>query len=105
MTNRLSGKTHTYLDDARAAVARSRARKNSLKKGNTMARNSIQKHVMRHQTITFADWYAELRELAGERWFEVAEQAPTAFAIWSGGGTAAQALFMISSILPKQQAA
>jgi hypothetical protein len=71
----------------------------------TMARTSIQKHVIRHQSTTFSDWFAELRDLSGERWFEVAQEAPCAFAIWSGGGSPAQALFVISSILPKQQAA
>jgi hypothetical protein len=70
-----------------------------------MARNSIQKHVIKHQQSTFSDWYAELRDLSGGRWFEVAQEAPTCFAIWSGGGSPPQALFMISAILPKQQAA
>ncbi|QBR72153.1 hypothetical protein CU048_13730 [Beijerinckiaceae bacterium] len=32
-----------------------------------MAR-AIQKHIARRQDVTFADWFAELRELAGDRW-------------------------------------
>jgi hypothetical protein len=35
--------------------------------------------------------FAELRELAGERWADVADQAPTAYAVWGGGATPAQA--------------
>lgn len=70
-----------------------------------MARTSIQKHMIKSQQETFSDWFGELRDLPGERWFEVAQEAPTAFAIWSGGGSPQQALFMISAILPKQQAA
>jgi hypothetical protein len=31
-------------------------------------------------------------ELAGERWPDVAEQAPTVYAVWGGGATPAQAL-------------
>src|ERR1700730_5294822 len=38
---------------------------------------ALQKHVARRQGQTFADWFAELRELAGERWADVADQAPT----------------------------
>jgi hypothetical protein len=38
---------------------------------------ALQKHVARPQDLTFADWFAELRELAGERWADVADQAPT----------------------------
>jgi hypothetical protein len=34
---------------------------------------ALQKHVARRQDQTFADWFAELRELAGERW-----------AVWAG---------------------
>jgi hypothetical protein len=30
---------------------------------------------------TFADWFAELRELAGERCADVADQAPTVYAV------------------------
>jgi hypothetical protein len=29
---------------------------------------TLQKHVARRQDQTFADWFAELRDLAGERW-------------------------------------
>src|SRR5580704_10561532 len=32
---------------------------------------ALQKHVARRQDQTFADWFAELRELAGERWADV----------------------------------
>src|SRR5438132_14341082 len=35
---------------------------------------ALQKHVARRQDQTFADWFAELRELAGERWADVADQ-------------------------------
>jgi hypothetical protein len=28
---------------------------------------ALQKHIARRQDQTFADWFAELRELAGER--------------------------------------
>ncbi len=38
---------------------------------------ALQKHIARRQDQTFADWFAELRELAGERWADVADQAPT----------------------------
>ena len=40
---------------------------------------ALQKHVARRQDQTFADWFAELRELAGERWADVADQAPTVY--------------------------
>jgi hypothetical protein len=53
---------------------------------------ALQKHVARRQDQTFADWFAELRELAGERWADVADQAPTIYAVWGGGATPAQAL-------------
>jgi hypothetical protein len=36
---------------------------------------ALQKHVARRQDQTFADWFAELREQAGERWADVADQA------------------------------
>jgi hypothetical protein len=52
---------------------------------------ALQKHVARRQDQTFADWFAELRELAGERWADVADQAPTIYAVWGGGATPAQA--------------
>ena len=51
-----------------------------------MAR-SISKQVIRAQATTFADWFAELRDLAGDRWL--------------GGATPDQALYMITAILPK----
>ena len=31
-----------------------------------MVRAAVTKHVARMQEITFADWYAEVREMAGE---------------------------------------
>ena len=61
---------------------------------------ALQKHVARRQDQTFADWFAELRELAGERWADVADQAPTVYAVWGGGATPAQALYMVGLILP-----
>ncbi|MFZ3327739.1 MAG: hypothetical protein WA231_18465 [Methylocella sp.] len=36
---------------------------------------ALQKHVARRQDQTFADWFAEFKELtAGERWADVADQ-------------------------------
>jgi hypothetical protein len=43
---------------------------------------------------------AGVPELAGERWPDVAEQAPTVYAVWGGGATPAQALYMVGLILP-----
>jgi len=40
-----------------------------------MARTAMTQHVVRRQEETFVDWFAELRELAGERWPEISEQA------------------------------
>jgi hypothetical protein len=51
---------------------------------NYMAR-TLTKAVARRQDQTFADWFAELRELAGDRWAEVADQAPTVYVVWGGG--------------------
>ena len=68
-----------------------------------MAR-AIQKHVARRQDQTFADWFAELCELAGEQWAAVAEQAPTCYAVWGGGATPQQALYMVGLILPPKAA-
>jgi hypothetical protein len=68
-----------------------------------MARTAMAKHVVRRQEETFVDWIAELRELAGERWPEISEQAPTAFAR-VGGATPVQALHMINAILPPRTA-
>lgn len=64
-----------------------------------MAR-ALQKHVARRQDQTFADWIAEVRDLSGERWPEVSGQAPTLYAVWCGGATPAQALHMVTAILP-----
>jgi len=70
-----------------------------------MARNSLQKHVARRQDQSFQDWFAELRELAGDRWPDVADQAPTVYAVWGGGATPQQALYMVGLILPPKAAA
>ena len=70
-----------------------------------MTRQSLQKHVARRQDQTFADWVAELRELAGESWAAVADQAPTIYAVWGGGATPAQASYMVGLILPPKIAA
>jgi hypothetical protein len=69
-----------------------------------MAR-TLTKHVARRQEQTFADLLAELRELAGESWPDVADQAPTVYAVWGGGATPKQALYMVGLILPPKVAA
>ncbi|MGO9236942.1 MAG: hypothetical protein ACLP4V_23770 [Methylocella sp.] len=48
---------------------------------------------------------AEIRELAGERWPEFSDQAPTLYAVWGGGATPQQAIYMIGLILPPRAAA
>jgi hypothetical protein len=53
-----------------------------------MARN-LQTKIIRVQAHTFADWCAEVRELAGERWPEVSDQCATLYAVWGGGATPA----------------
>ena len=63
------------------------------------------KHAARRQEQTFTDWFAELRELAGDRWPDVADQAPTVYAIWGGGATPQQALYMVGLIRPPKVAA
>ena len=68
-----------------------------------MAR-TLQKHIGRRQDQTFADWCAEIRELAGERWPEFSDQAPTLYAVWGGGATPQQALYMVGLILPPKTA-
>jgi hypothetical protein len=35
----------------------------------------------RRQEQTFSDWCAEIRELAGERWPEFSDQAPTLYVV------------------------
>jgi len=65
-----------------------------------MARTALSKHVARAQDVSFADWLAELRDLAGERWPSVADNSPTLYAVWGGGATPAQALHMVGLILP-----
>jgi hypothetical protein len=69
-----------------------------------MAR-TLQKQLIRVQAQPFADWCAEVRDLAGERWPEVADQCATLYATWGGGATAAQALYMVGLILPPKAAA
>jgi hypothetical protein len=68
-----------------------------------MAR-ALQKHVIKAQAATFADWCAEVRDLAAERWPEVSDQAPTLYAVWGGGATPAQAIHMVNLILPPKAA-
>jgi hypothetical protein len=68
-----------------------------------MAR-SLQKQLIRVQPATFADWCAEVRELAGERWVEVSDQAPVLYATWVGGATPQQAFYMVQHILPPKAA-
>ena len=68
-----------------------------------MARN-IQKQLIRVHAQTFSDWCAEVRELAGQRWPDVADQCATLYALWGGGATPAQALHMVNLILPPQAA-
>jgi hypothetical protein len=70
-----------------------------------MARTAVIKHVARRQEVTFADWCAEVRALAGDHWPEVSDQAPTLYAVWGGGATPAQALHMVGLILPPKAAA
>jgi hypothetical protein len=72
---------------------------------NLMARTAMTKHLIKRQEISFADWYAELREISGDRWGEISDQAPTCFAIWVDGGTPQQCLHMVSAILPARAAA
>jgi len=64
-----------------------------------------QTKLIRAQSLTFSDWCTEVRELAGERWPEVADQCATLCAVWGGGATPAQALHMLSLILPPKAAA
>jgi hypothetical protein len=59
-------------------------RQESVSEMETKMTRQLTKHVARRQDQTFADWFAELRELAGERWADVADQAPTVYAVWGG---------------------
>jgi hypothetical protein len=68
-----------------------------------MAR-AIQKNIARRQEQTFADWCVEVRDLAGDCWPDVSDQAPTLYAVWGGGATPAQALHMVGLILPPKAA-
>jgi hypothetical protein len=61
---------------------------------------TLQKQLIRVQAASFADWCAEVRDLAGDRWPEVSDQAPTLYAVWGGGATPQQALHMVGLILP-----
>src|SRR2546429_4841435 len=79
-------------------------RRRNQRRGNRMAR-SLQKQLIRVQAQTFADWCAEVRDLAGERWPEVADQCATLYAVWGGGATPQQALHMVGLILPPKTAA
>jgi hypothetical protein len=72
--------------DRRREAPANRTFKSHTKGIDKMAR-SISKQVIRAQATTFADWFAELRDLAGNR--------------WPGGATPDQALYMITAILPK----
>jgi hypothetical protein len=54
---------------------------------------AIQKHIARRQDQTFADWFAELRELAGERWLI---EKPAIYAVWSGGPTLTEAIGLMN---------
>jgi len=51
---------------------------------------------VRRQDQTFSDRCTEVRELAGERWPDFSEQAPT-LAGWRGGATPAQAFYIVGS--------
>jgi hypothetical protein len=64
----------------------------------------LSKQLIRVQPSTFADWCIEIRDLAGERWAEVSDQAPTLYAVWGGGATPAQAFHMVGLILPPKAA-
>jgi hypothetical protein len=59
---------------------------------------------VRRQEQTFSDRCTEVRELAGERWPDFSEQAPT-LAGWRGGATPAQAFYIVGLILPPKTAA
>jgi hypothetical protein len=69
-----------------------------------MPRTAITKHIAQRQETNFADWLAEVRDLAGESWPAVAEQSPTLYAVWGGGATPAQALHMVGLTLPPKVA-
>jgi len=66
---------------------------------------TLQTKLIRAQSLTFADWCAEVRDLAGELWPTAADQCATLYAVWGGGATPAQALHMVSRILPPKAAA
>jgi hypothetical protein len=65
-----------------------------------MGRQVAAKSNIAQQKMTFADWFYDLRELAGEDdWGELSGQMPTLIVLWNGGATVAQALDMVSVIL------
>ena len=86
------------------ALAEGPSRRKEGQERTRMARN-LQTKLIRAQSLTFSDWCAEVRDLAGERWPEVADQCATLYAVWGGGATPAQALHMVSLILPPNKAA
>jgi hypothetical protein len=55
------------------------------------ARRFRESRVPKRPDMKLRPEFAELRELAGERWADVADQAPTVYAVWGGGATPAQA--------------
>ena len=65
---------------------------------------TLQKQLIRVQAQTFADWCAEVRDLAGERWPEVSDQCATLYAVWGGGATPVQAIHTVALILPAKAA-
>ena len=70
----------------------------------TPFRSRARKQVARRQDVAFADWLAELRNLAGEQWPAVADNSLTLYAVWGSGATPAQALHMVGLILPPKVA-
>jgi hypothetical protein len=62
--------------------------------------NATQKQLIRAHAQTFADWCAEVRDLADERWPEVSDEAPTLYAVWGSDATPQQALHIMDLILP-----
>jgi hypothetical protein len=63
------------------------------------------RHVARRQEQIFADWCLEIRELAGERWPDFSDQAPTLYTVWGVCAIPQQALYMVGLILPPNTAA
>jgi len=65
-----------------------------------MARTAVTKHVARRQETTFADWIAELRDLAGRAMARFRGSSPDSLCGMGWGATPAQALHMVNLILP-----